>query len=88
MDKVSLQDSEGNVSAVEFNQVPQISFMIADMAMQIEAARMLVWKAGSEIDAGRRNTKYAAMAKAFAADDSHKFVNGILDKAVKLLRPN
>ncbi len=28
------------------------------------------------------------LAKAFAADDSHKFVNGILDKAVKLLRPN
>lgn len=28
------------------------------------------------------------LAKAFAADDSHKFVNGILDKAVKVLRPN
>ena len=28
------------------------------------------------------------LAKAFAADDSHKFVNGILDKAVRLLRPN
>ncbi len=29
-----------------------------------------------------------ALAQAFAADDGHKFVNGILDKAVKLLRPN
>ena len=28
------------------------------------------------------------LAKAFAADDSHKFVNGILDKAVRVLRPN
>lgn len=28
------------------------------------------------------------LAKAFAADDSHKFVNGVLDKAVKDLRPN
>lgn len=27
------------------------------------------------------------LAKAFAADDSHKFVNGVLDKTVKLLRP-
>jgi N utilization substance protein B len=27
------------------------------------------------------------LAKAFAADDSHKFVNGILDKAVRVLRP-
>jgi N utilization substance protein B len=26
------------------------------------------------------------LAKAFAADDSHKFVNGVLDKAVKELR--
>ncbi len=49
-----------------------VSFMIADMAMNIEAARMLVWKAGYEIDSGRRNTKYAAMAKAFAADMAMK----------------
>ncbi len=27
------------------------------------------------------------LAKSFAADDSHKFVNGVLDKTVKLLRP-
>lgn len=26
------------------------------------------------------------LAKSFAADDSHKFVNGVLDKAVKTLR--
>jgi acyl-CoA dehydrogenase len=45
-----------------------ISFMIAEMAMNIEAARLLVWKSGAIIDSGRRNTKEAAMAKAFAAD--------------------
>lgn len=28
------------------------------------------------------------VAKIFAADDSHKFVNGVLDKAVKHLRPH
>jgi transcription antitermination protein NusB len=28
------------------------------------------------------------LAKSFAADDSHKFVNGVLDKVVKLERPN
>ena len=27
------------------------------------------------------------LAKIFAADDSHKFVNGVLDKTVKLIRP-
>ena len=28
------------------------------------------------------------LAKAFAADDSHKFVNGVLDKVVANFRPN
>ncbi|MCI0570088.1 MAG: acyl-CoA dehydrogenase family protein [Myxococcaceae bacterium] len=45
-----------------------ISFMIADMAADVEAARLLVWKAAWEIDQGRRNTLTAAMAKKCAAD--------------------
>ena len=45
-----------------------ISFMIADMAKDIEAARLLVQKAAWTIDQGQRNTRFAAMAKAFAAD--------------------
>lgn len=49
-----------------------VSFMIADMTMNIEAARMLVWKSAYEIDQGRRNTFYAAQAKAFAADMCNK----------------
>ncbi|MDO6426518.1 transcription antitermination factor NusB [Thalassotalea sp. 1_MG-2023] len=27
------------------------------------------------------------LAKVFAADDSHKFINGVLDKTVKVIRP-
>ena len=27
------------------------------------------------------------LAKAFAADDSHKFINGVLDKTIKIIRP-
>jgi acyl-CoA dehydrogenase len=45
-----------------------VSFMIADMAKDIEAARGLVYRAAWAIDQGERNTKFAAMAKAFAAD--------------------
>jgi acyl-CoA dehydrogenase len=45
-----------------------VSFMIADMAKDIEAARLLVHKAAWLIDHGQRNTKFAAFAKAFAAD--------------------
>jgi acyl-CoA dehydrogenase len=45
-----------------------VSFMVADMAKDIEAARLLVYQAAWAFDHGIRNTKYAAMAKAFAAD--------------------
>lgn len=49
-----------------------ISFMIADMAMSIEAARLLVWKSAWQCDNGERNTQLAAYAKAFAADTAMK----------------
>ena len=45
-----------------------ISFMIADMAKDISAARLLVHQAAAKIDAGERNTLEAAYAKCFAAD--------------------
>jgi acyl-CoA dehydrogenase len=45
-----------------------IQFMLADMAKDIEAARLLVHKAAWLADQGRRNSKEAAVAKAFAAD--------------------
>lgn len=45
-----------------------ISFMIAEMAMNIEAARLLVWKSALLHDQKKKNTKEAAFAKAFAAD--------------------
>jgi acyl-CoA dehydrogenase len=45
-----------------------VAFMIADMAMKIEAARLLVRQAAWRIDRGERNTREAAFAKAFGAD--------------------
>jgi len=45
-----------------------IQFMLADMAIEIDAARLLVWRAASLADQEQRNTKEAAVAKAFAAD--------------------
>lgn len=49
-----------------------IGYLIADMAMQVEAARMLVWRAAWAVDSGNRNTTAAAFAKAFAADMAMK----------------
>jgi acyl-CoA dehydrogenase len=45
-----------------------ISFMIADMATEIDAARLLVWRSGWLLDQGRRSTLESSHAKRFAAD--------------------
>ncbi len=49
-----------------------IAFMIADMAMSIEAGRWLVWNAAYRKDQGLRNTSQSSMAKAFCADMAMK----------------
>jgi acyl-CoA dehydrogenase len=49
-----------------------IGHMLADMAMNVEAARLLTWRAAWFVDQGQPNTKYAAFAKAFAADAAMK----------------
>lgn len=49
-----------------------IGHMIADMAIEVEAARLLVWKCAWAYDAGVSNTTLAAYAKAFAADTAMK----------------
>ena len=45
-----------------------IQFKLAEMAMNIEAGRLLCWQAAAIKDNGGRNTKQASMAKAFCAD--------------------
>lgn len=45
-----------------------VSFMLADMSIEIEAARQLVYHAAALKDAGRPYGKEAAMAKTFASD--------------------
>lgn len=45
-----------------------ISFMLADMATKIDAARLLVYRAAAFKDAGKPYSKEAAMAKLYASD--------------------
>jgi alkylation response protein AidB-like acyl-CoA dehydrogenase len=45
-----------------------VSFKLADMAMDIEAARLLAWRACAAVDAGRDAGLLGSYAKAFAAD--------------------
>jgi acyl-CoA dehydrogenase len=45
-----------------------IQFMLADMAADIEAARLLAYKSAWLLDSGQRNTLVSSYAKRFAAD--------------------
>ena len=45
-----------------------VGFKLADMAMLVEAARLLVWRAASAVDAGDDAGLLGSYAKAFAAD--------------------
>jgi acyl-CoA dehydrogenase len=45
-----------------------VGHMIADMAMDVEAARLLVWRSACAVDAGAPDTKLASFGKAYAAD--------------------
>jgi alkylation response protein AidB-like acyl-CoA dehydrogenase len=49
-------------------QQQAIQFMLADMAIKVEAARLLVWRAAWLHDQGVRNSKESAIAKCFAGD--------------------
>ncbi len=57
-----------------------VQFMLADMAMKIEAARHLVYNAAVLRDAGREFTKEASMAKLFASEIG----NWVTDKAIQI----
>jgi acyl-CoA dehydrogenase len=45
-----------------------VSFRLADMALRVDASRLLVWRAARLIDAGERATTEAAMAKLHASE--------------------
>jgi acyl-CoA dehydrogenase len=49
-----------------------VNFMIADMATEIEAARLLTWQAAWMLDQGERATLHSSFAKRFAADTAMK----------------
>ncbi len=62
---------------VQFNQplitMPVVQHMLADMAIQVEAARALVYAAARYVDSGAKNvTEESAMAKVFASDAAMK----------------
>ena len=49
-----------------------VAFLLADMAIGVETARLATYRAAWEIDQGRRNTYYASIAKCLAGDVANK----------------
>jgi acyl-CoA dehydrogenase len=49
-----------------------IQFLIADMATEIEASRLLTWQSAVLLDQGQRNTLQSSHAKRFACDTAMK----------------
>lgn len=54
------------------SQFQGVGFMLADMAIRVEAGRHLAYKAAWDVDQGNRNTMSAAVAKAYCAEAAMK----------------
>ncbi|KAB5550727.1 hypothetical protein PHYPO_G00057220 [Pangasianodon hypophthalmus] len=61
-----------------------VSFMLAEMAMKVELARLAYQRAAWEVDEGRKNTYYASIAKAYAGD----IANQVASDAVQIFGGN
>jgi acyl-CoA dehydrogenase len=63
------------------NRFQGVQFMLAEMATELDAARLLVARAAAEIDKnGPLAKRYSSMAKLFATDHAH----AIIDRAVQI----
>ncbi|NQZ26815.1 MAG: transcription antitermination factor NusB [Colwellia sp.] len=85
-----LRGVTANISDIDAAISPYVDRPLNDID-QVEKAilRVAVFELKDCIDVPYRVVINEAieLAKSFAADDSHKFVNGVLDKTVKLIRP-
>lgn len=67
--KYSMERQQFNKPIFEFQG---LQWMMADMATEIEASRLLTLKAATDFDAGKPNVKLASMAKMKATDTAMK----------------
>ncbi|KRY52707.1 Medium-chain specific acyl-CoA dehydrogenase, mitochondrial, partial [Trichinella britovi] len=72
MDEAKKYATERRTFGVPIAQHQSIAFMLADMAIGVETARMITYKSAWETDRGRRNSYCASIAKAYASDVANK----------------
>jgi alkylation response protein AidB-like acyl-CoA dehydrogenase len=71
-DYSSSTPASGSSSASRSPMNQGVNFLVADMAAEIEAARLLVWQAAWLLDQDKRATLQSSYAKRFAADTAMK----------------
>jgi len=72
LDEAAKYSLERKAFGVPIAKHQAVAFMLADMAIGIEGARLTYMKAAFEVDQGRRNSYYASISKAYAADVANK----------------
>ena len=70
--KHSLERSQFGKPIASFQLIQE---MLADMAVKVEAARLLVYRAAAKKDSGERNTIEASMAKYYASEVAVRCAN-------------
>ena len=75
LDEALKYSLERKTFGVPIAQHQAIQFILADMAIGVESARLLYQRACWEIDQGRRNSYEASIAKCFASDIANKIAS-------------
>lgn len=70
MEEALAYSQERNAFGQAIGEFQGVQFMLADMAKDIEASRLLTHQSAWMIDAGKRASKESAMAKCFATDSA------------------
>jgi len=68
LDEASKYSLERKTFGVPIAQHQGVSFMLADMAINLELSRMMTYRSAAEVDSGKRSSYWASIAKCFAAD--------------------
>ena len=71
-DEATKYSMERKTFGVHIAKHQAVAFMLAEMAIGIETARLAWMRSAWEVDQGKRNTYYASIAKALAGDVANK----------------
>lgn len=72
LDEATKYSMERKTFGMKIAHHQAVAFLLADMVIGVETARLAWMRSAWEIDQGRRNTYYASIAKALAGDVANK----------------